>query len=263
MDEPSDLRDLALLAAREVVPELRRRAGGRLRSVVKSSPTDLVTDADLWAERHIVDLINRARPDDTIQSEEGTTVTGDSGVRWVVDPIDGTTNFVYGHPGFSVSIGAEVEGRPVAGVVADPLSGDEFAAAEGSGATRNGAPISVAATSDLSVALVATGFGYRPDQRFRQAECLVGLLPRVRDIRRMGGAALDLASVACGRVDAYFEQGLSAWDVCAGTVIVREAGGHVCDLDGEPVGGDTVVAAPEPILEDLLELLREVGVGRP
>jgi|TARA_Y100000310_G_scaffold313226_1_gene361333 myo-inositol-1(or 4)-monophosphatase len=256
------LRALALRTARSVAPELARRAGGSLNTKTKSSTTDLVTDADLWSENRIAELLHDARPDDAIQCEEGTAVTGTTGVRWVVDPIDGTTNFVYGHPGFSVSIGAELDGEPAVGVIVDPLLGDEFAAALGHGATRNGTPITVSSTTVLSEALIATGFGYQPDRRRRQAEGLVDILPRVRDIRRMGGAALDLASVACGRVDAFFERGLAPWDIAAGVVIVSEAGGRVCDLsEGSPTG-DLVVAAPEGILAELLSLLRSSGADR-
>ncbi|MDP7551196.1 MAG: inositol monophosphatase family protein [Acidimicrobiales bacterium] len=262
MPDLLSLRDLALRTARSVAPELARRAGGSLDTNTKSSTTDLVTDADLWSENRIAELLHDARPDDAIQCEEGTTVTGTSGVRWVVDPIDGTTNFVYGHPGFSVSIGAELDGEPAVGVILDPILGDEFAAALGHGATRNGTSITVSNTTVLSEALLATGFGYQPDRRRRQAEGLVEILPRVRDIRRMGGAALDLASVACGRVDAFFERGLAPWDIAAGIVIVREAGGRVCDLsEGSPTG-DLVVAAPEGILSELLSLLRSSGADR-
>ncbi|MDP6481160.1 MAG: inositol monophosphatase family protein [Acidimicrobiales bacterium] len=262
MPDLLSLRALALRTARSVAPELARRAGGSLNTKTKSSTTDLVTDADLWSENRIAELLHDARPDDAIQCEEGTAVTGTTGVRWVVDPIDGTTNFVYGHPGFSVSIGAELDGEPAVGVIVDPLLGDEFAAALGHGATRNGTPITVSSTTVLSEALIATGFGYQPDRRRRQAEGLVDILPRVRDIRRMGGAALDLASVACGRVDAFFERGLAPWDIAAGVVIVSEAGGRVCDLsEGSPTG-DLVVAAPEGILAELLSLLRSSGADR-
>ncbi|MAG03242.1 MAG: inositol monophosphatase [Acidimicrobiaceae bacterium] len=262
MPDLLSLRALALRTARSVAPELARRAGGSLNTKTKSSTTDLVTDADLWSENRIAELLHDARPDDAIQCEEGTAVTGTTGVRWVVDPIDGTTNFVYGHPGFSVSIGAELDGEPAVGVIVDPLLGDEFAAALGHGATRNGTPITVSRTTVLSEALIATGFGYQPDRRRRQAEGLVDILPRVRDIRRMGGAALDLASVACGRVDAFFERGLAPWDIAAGVVIVSEAGGRVCDLsEGSPTG-DLVVAAPEGILAELLSLLRSSGADR-
>lgn len=262
MPDLLSLRALALRTARSVAPELARRAGGSLNTKTKSSTTDLVTDADLWSENRIAELLHAARPDDAIQCEEGTTVTGTTGVRWVVDPIDGTTNFVYGHPGFSVSIGAELDGEPAVGVIVDPLLGDEFAAALGHGATRNGTPITVSSTTVLSEALIATGFGYQPDRRRRQAEGLVDILPRVRDIRRMGGAALDLASVACGRVDAFFERGLAPWDIAAGVVIVSEAGGRVCDLSGGSPTEDLVVAAPEGILAELLSLLRSSGADR-
>ena len=227
MSDPAEFRDLALSIAREVVPELRRRAGGVDVSATKSTVTDLVTEVDCWAEERIVARILDARPDDAVLAEEGAGVAGTSGVRWLVDPIDGTTNFVYGHPGFSVSIGVEVDNRPVAGVVVDPLLGDEFCAAQGQGATRNGRPVRVSSVSDPAAALVATGFAYDSERRRLQAEALVSILPRVRDVRRVGGAALDLASVSCGRVDAYFEWGLSPWDCSAGSVLVTEAGGVI------------------------------------
>ena len=227
MSDPAEFRDLALSIAREVVPELRRRAGGVDVSATKSTVTDLVTEVDCWAEERIVARILDARPDDAVLAEEGAGVAGTSGVRWLVDPIDGTTNFVYGHPGFSVSIGGVVDNRPVAGVVVDPLLGDEFCAAHGQGATRNGRPVRVSSISDPAAALVATGFAYDSERRRLQAEALVAILPRVRDVRRVGGAALDLASVSCGRVDAYFEWGLSPWDCSAGSVLVTEAGGVI------------------------------------
>ena len=227
MSDPAEFRDLALSIAREVVPELRRRAGGVDVSATKSTVTDLVTEVDCWAEERIVAQILDARPDDAVLAEEGAGVAGTSGVRWLVDPIDGTTNFVYGHPGFSVSIGVEVDNRPVAGVVVDPLLGDEFCAAHGQGTTRNGRPVRVSSVGDPMAALVATGFAYDSERRRLQAEALVAILPRVRDVRRVGGAALDLASVSCGRVDAYFEWGLSPWDCSAGSVLVTEAGGVI------------------------------------
>lgn len=219
------LRDLAIEIACEVAPELRSLSGQGKSVDTKSSETDLVTEADKWSEERIVERLSDARPQDEIISEEGTRVAGTSGVRWFVDPIDGTTNFVYGHPGFSVSIAAEVDGHLTAGVIVDPILNEVFAAAHGEGATRNGQPIRVSSLTDLSRALVATGFGYRSDCRRRQAKRLVDVLPNVGDIRRMGGAALDLASVSCGRVDAFFEKGLAAWDVAAGQVLLTEAGG--------------------------------------
>ena len=242
MSDPAEFRDLALSIAREVVPELRRRAGGVDVSATKSTVTDLVTEVDCWAEERIVARILDARPDDAVLAEEGAGVAGTSGVRWLVDPIDGTTNFVYGHPGFSVSIGVEVDNRPVAGVVVDPLLGDEFCAAHGQGTTRNGRPVRVSSVGDPMAALVATGFAYDSERRRLQAEALVTILPRVRDVRRVGGAALDLASVSCGRVDAYFEWGLSPWDCSAGSVLVTEAGGVITLFK------TTTSAAPFPVV---------------
>ena len=262
MVDHTALRDLALDIARAVGPEIGRRAGRVDVLSTKSTATDLVTEVDRWSEAEIVSRILDARPQDSILGEEGTGVAGTSDVRWVVDPIDGTTNFVYGHPGFSVSIGVEVDNEPVAGVVLDPLLGDVFAAAVGHGTTRNGQPVQVSGTTDLTTALVATGFSYDPGRRERQAEVLVGLLPEIRDIRRMGGAAIDLASVSCGRVDAYFEQGLNPWDCAAGTVLVSEAGGRITDLEGRPNPGEMTVAAPAAIHGPLLDLLRAVGADR-
>jgi myo-inositol-1(or 4)-monophosphatase len=259
---PDALRDLALDIARAVAPEIGRQAGQVDVSVTKSTSTDLVTEVDTWSEAQIVSRILDARPDDSILGEEGAGVTGTSGVRWVVDPIDGTTDFVYGHPGFSVSIGVEVDENPVAGVIVDPLLGDEFCAAVGHGTTRNGEPVRVSDVDELPRTLMATGFSYDPDRRRRQARVLVEVLPRVRDIRRMGGAALDLASVSCGRVDAYFERGLNPWDCAAGAVLVTEAGGRVTDLDGRPTTGDMILAAPLAIHGPLLELLRSAGADR-
>jgi len=268
----AELRDLALEIARAVAPVVGRQAGQVDVAATKTTTTDLVTQVDRWSEEQIVGRILDARPEDSILGEEGTGVTGTSDVRWVVDPIDGTTNFVYGHPGFSISIGVEVEERLVAGVVVDPLMGDEFVAAVGHGTTSNGTPVAVSSATELSTALVATGFSYDPDHRRRQAEVLVGVIPRIRDIRRMGGAAVDLASVSCGRVDAYFERGLNVWDHAAGAVLVAEAGGRVTDLDGEPLTGGSAtgnhdatgmtVAAPVAIHGPLLDLLRSTGADR-
>ena len=277
MPDPQVLRDLALEIVREVAPELRARAGRTGGIHTKSSDTDLVSDTDRWSEERIVTRLNEARPYDEIVSEEGMRVPGTSGVRWLVDPIDGTTDFVYGHPGFSISIGVEVGDEPIAGVVMDPLLDEAFAAARGAGATRNGQPIGVSPQIDLSRALVATGFGYHPDRRRRQAEGLVEILPRVGDIRRMGGAALDLAYVACGRVDAFFERGLAIWDVAAGRVLVAEAGGEIVKLslprpcheddrlvrpleDLDDLDNDTVVVAAGPgLIGRLVELLVQAG----
>jgi len=265
--DPAVLRDLALAVARTVAPELLRRAGRVDVEATKSTATDLVTEVDRWSEARIVEGLLDVRPHDSVVGEEGTGVSGTSGIRWVVDPIDGTTDFVYRHPGFSVSIAAEVDGRPVAGVVVDPLGGDEFCAAHGHGTTRNGVPVRVSAVDEPARALVATGFSYDPDDRRRQASTLVEVLPRVRDIRRMGGAATDLASVSCGRVDAYYERGINHWDRAAGALLVTEAGGRVTDLDGHDLVGPllesspTTVAAPTGLHGPLLALLQAAGDG--
>jgi len=187
--------------------------------------------------------------------EEGTDVTGTTGVCWIVDPLDGTTNFLYGLPGFGVSIAAEVDGTVVAGVVLDAVRGELFAATLGGGATRNGTSIHASAATDLSLALVATGFSYDATRRARQAAVLVEVLPHVRDIRRFGAAAVDLCSVACGRVDGYYERWLAPWDLAAGGLIAREAGAVVTDFDGGPARAGAVVAAPPAIAPALRDLL--------
>ncbi len=266
--DPAELRDLALRVARTVAPEILRRSGHVAVASTKSTATDLVTEVDRWSETRIVEGLLDARPDDSVVGEEGTGVVGTSGVRWVVDPIDGTTDFVYRHPGFSVSIAAEVDGRPVSGVVVDPLGGDEFCAATGHGTTRNGRPVRVSTVDDPARALVATGFSYDPDERRRQASVLVEVLPRIRDVRRMGGAATDLASVSCGRVDAYYERGINHWDRAAGALLVTEAGGRVTDLDSHDLVGPRLVSAPVTVAAPaalhgpLLDLLRRADAGQ-
>ena len=205
--------NLAADAAALLVDGLTHR---RLEVSTKSTPTDMVTEMDRASEALIVAGIRAARPDDGIVGEEGADHAGTSGVRWLVDPIDGTTNYLYGFPGFAVSIGAEFNGEMVAGVVHDPLHRDVFQAASGRGATRNGDPIHASTKNDLKTALVGTGFSYEPDRRLRQANVLAQVLPHIRDIRRMGAASVDLCSVACGRLDAYYERGLGPWDLAAG-----------------------------------------------
>ena len=219
----------------------------------KSSRTDLVSDADRDAERLIADLIRRERPDDGLMGEEGAGIEGRSGRRWIVDPLDGTTNFLYGFPAWSVSIALEDGEGTTVGVVHDPSRGETFSAARGGGARLNGEPIEVGGCDRLDLALVATGFGYGAERRAAQAETLTRVLPRVRDIRRPGSAALDLSYVACGRVDAYYERDLKPWDWDAGRLLASEAGGSVRDLDGDPPA--LAAAATPELLEALLELV--------
>jgi myo-inositol-1(or 4)-monophosphatase len=238
---------------------------GRARAAVdtKSTGTDMVTEMDRASERLIVEGLRAARPDDGILGEEGTDDAGTTGVRWVVDPLDGTTNYLYAHAGFAVSIGVQVDGATVAGVVNDPLHADVFTATLGGGAYRNGRPIVASAETDLSRALVATGFSYRPERREVQAAVLTRILPKVRDIRRMGAASVDLCSVAHGRADAYYERGLQPWDHVAGALVAREAGALVGHLNGGPEDDDFVLAAPPALYEPLRALLAEAGAADP
>jgi myo-inositol-1(or 4)-monophosphatase len=247
--------DVATRAARLLVDGQGRE---RILVETKSSRTDMVTEMDRASEQLIVRELLTARPDDGIVGEEGSARTGTSGVRWLVDPIDGTTNYLYGFPGWSVSIAAEDDEGVVAGVVVDPSHRDVFSAARGGGARRNGEPIRCSAQTVLAETLVGTGFNYQADQRRRQAEVLVTLLPQVRDIRRMGSASVDLCSVACGRVDAYYERGVSWWDIAAGSLIAAEAGAVVSSLDGGPVTGDSVMALAPGVAASLSELLRSL-----
>ena len=225
----------------------------------KSTPTDMVTEIDRASEALIVAGIRAARPDDAIIGEEGADQSGTSAVRWVIDPVDGTTNYLYGLPGFAVSIAVEVDGEAVAGVVHDPLHRDVFTATRGGGAHRNGATIHASAKADLATALVATGFSYDPGRRRAQAAVLERVLPAIRDVRRFGAAAVDLCSVGCGRVDAYYEVGLAPWDLAAGALIAREAGAEVGDLSGGPPSGAFALAAPSPLFGPLRDLLLEAG----
>src|SRR4051794_37882191 len=194
------------------------RFGGPARGLdVKSTATDMVSDADREAEAAIAELLARERPDDALVAEEGSGEGGSSGRRWVVDPLDGTTNYLYGHPQWCVSVALEDGDGGLAGVVHDPWRGETFRAARGAGAELDGARIEVRDHDDLSTALVATGFGYDPERRAAQAEILRRVLPRIRDIRRAGAAALDLAWLAAGRLDGYYERGPNPWDWAAGS----------------------------------------------
>ncbi|MEZ5244432.1 MAG: inositol monophosphatase family protein [Acidimicrobiales bacterium] len=258
-DEPlaHGLLALADRAIDLVVPGLREALHTMdLDAGTKSSQTDLVTEFDTWSERTIVDAITAARPDDGFLGEEGARVEGSTGVVWLIDPIDGTTNFVYDLPGCSVSIAASVDGVMTVGAVHDLVRDERFRATLGGGATRNHEPIAVSRRRDLATSLVATGFSYDADRRRAQAAALTILLPQVRDIRRLGGAAVDLCALACGRVDAYYERGLQPWDSAAGALIATEAGAVLEDrsaLDGALVG-----AAPG-ISEDFFLLVDAAG----
>ncbi len=250
-----DLLEVALRAAHGAGALLRERAGHDPSGVVsKSSSTDLVSDADRDAEALVLGTIREARPDDGLLGEEGGGVAGTSGITWVVDPLDGTTNYLWGLPQWCVSIAAvDAEGGLV-GVVHDPSRGETFRAVRNGGAFLGERRLEVHPGRPLGEALVGTGFSYRADERARQAERLRGVLPSVRDVRRLGAAALDLAWVAAGRLDGYFETGLNPWDRAAGELVAREAGARIEDL--EPRG--LIVAGPG-LIRPLADLVHGAG----
>jgi len=217
----------------------------------------MVTAVDRASEALIVDTLAKERPDDGVLGEEGSERDGTSGVRWIIDPLDGTTNYLYGFPLFAVSIGVEVDGAIEVGVVAHPSLGELFTARRGGGAYCNGRRIAVSGKRDLATALIGTGFAYDPAQRRRQGRWLEHIIPSVRDIRRGGAAAIDLCWVACGRLDGFYEAGLAPWDVAAGDLIVREAGGETGDFDGGPVRAGSVIAASPGIARALTQLVSD------
>jgi myo-inositol-1(or 4)-monophosphatase len=212
----------------------------------------MVSDADRDAETVIEEILLGERPGDGLLAEEGASSPAESDRRWVVDPLDGTTNYLYGFPAWAVSIALEDGEGGAVGVVLDPLRDELFSAARGQGALLNGEPIEVSGRKELEQALVATGFGYDSEWRAAQASVLQRVLPAVRDIRRAGAAALDLCMVAAGRVDGYYERDLKPWDWAAGSLIVSEAGGTLIELEGVPTG---LVAASPDIARDLAALV--------
>jgi myo-inositol-1(or 4)-monophosphatase len=254
-----DLRTLAVAAAASAAALLRDgQRAAPLELATKTSHTDMVSELDRASEELVARTLLSARPDDAILGEEGgLRGPGTSGVRWIVDPLDGTTNYLYRFPAWSVSIAAEVEGEVVAGVVHDAVHGEVFEAVRGAGAWCNGARLRVDGAPDLGVALVGTGFGYDAGVRASQGAVVAAVLPAVRDLRRAGAASLDLCWVAMGRLDAYFERGLQPWDWAAGMLIAQEAGATVQTLDD----GTAVVAAPQ-LHQPLVDLLRAAGAGR-
>jgi myo-inositol-1(or 4)-monophosphatase len=265
--EPAALLQLAVATAREagaLVAEGRASAGEQVG--LKSSPVDVVTAVDTASEALVVGRLLGARPDDGIMGEEGTARTGTSGVRWIVDPIDGTVNFLYGYPAYAVSIAAELDGAVVAGVVLNVATGELFTATAGGGAVLEApgappVPLAGSAPQSLETALVATGFGYRVEQRRAQGAVVAELLPRVRDIRRGGSSALDLCTVAAGRVDAYYEEDLKPWDHAAGALVAAEAGLVVTGTDGRPFAEPMAVVAAPTIAEPLVALLERLHQG--
>ena len=263
--DPGRLLALAVDVAREAAELVARgRASAADHVDVKSSPVDVVTAVDRASEELVVGRLLAARPDDGVLGEEGADRTGTSGVRWVIDPIDGTVNFLYDLPAYAVSIAAEVDGVVRAGVVLNVATGELFTATAGGGAHLSSPgrpePVRLTGSSPVSLeqTLVATGFGYRVEQRRAQGAVVARLLPRVRDIRRHGSAALDLCTVATGRLDAYYELDLNPWDHAAGALVAAEAGLVVTGLGGRPFAEPMAVAAAPSIAEELLELLTEL-----
>ncbi len=250
----AELRSLAESVAREAGALLLDYAERGQRGVTaKSTPTDLVSEADLATERLIRERLCAARPDDAVVGEEGETFepARPSGLRWVVDPLDGTVNFLFGIPQWAVSIAVEDEAGGLAGVVYDPSRDELWAAERDAAATLDGIPVHGSVAGDLALAMVATGFGYDAEVRRAQVAVVAELLPYVRDIRRLGSAALDLAWTAAGRYDAYFERGTKHWDVAAGRLICARAGLEVRELAPDPPAEGGILVAPAALIEPL------------
>jgi len=249
--------ELAERIAREAGAQLREAfSGGVLVTETKSSPTDMVSEADVAAETLIREALFSARPEDGMLGEEGSDTPGTSGLRWIVDPLDGTTNFLFGIPQWAVSIAVEDEEGTLAGVVFDPMRDECWAAVRGAQPTLNGEPLRrPERTGGLANALVGTGFGYDADVRAAQAASVTRLLPRVRDIRRAGSCAIDLAWVAAGRYDAYYERGVKLWDIAAGELICASAGLHTRRLAPAPPADGGILVAPIALAEELASLV--------
>ncbi len=251
-------REAAEAAAAELLPRFGRRLATRAQRDgvrAKSTPTDLVSDADLAAEAAIRAVLKDRRPHDAILAEEGGASDGGE-LRWLVDPLDGTVNFLFGIPAFAVSVACEDRSGTLAGVVLDPVRDEYFEATRSGPAMLDGHELGLDDhNTALEFAMVATGFGYDSGMRARQAEALQRVLPRVRDIRRVGAAALDLVWTAAGRFDAYFERGLKAWDLAAGSLVAERAGLAVHRLSTQGPDPAGVIAAPPGMINELQALV--------
>lgn len=264
--EPEKLLELGVDVARQAGATARRmRADGVSGIATKSTATDVVTAADRAVERHAVAALRAARPQDAMLGEEYGAATaaapGHGAVRWLIDPIDGTVNYLYGLPQYAFSLAAEVDGVVVVGVVYNPVTGDEWTAIRGGGAYRDGRRLTGSPATELSQALIATGFGYDAARREHQAAVLGRLISKVRDIRRFGAASIDLCLAAEGLVDAYYEKGLNPWDWAAGGLVAAEAGLLVTGLAGADHGPDLVLAAPPALYGGLHDLLVELDAA--
>ena len=254
-----DLARRAAIAAGAVLLDGQTEVRSSVTS--KSTPTDMVSEMDTAAERLILTFIDRERPDDGVLGEEGSSRQGTTGVRWVIDPLDGTTNYLYGIPQFAVSIGIEVDGDAVAGVIHHPALDETFSATKGGGAFLGPRRLEVGGAPTLPLALIGTGFAYSAARRRRHGAVIASIIGEVRDIRRFGSAALDLCAVACGRLDGYFERHLGPWDLCAGSVIAAEAGAWVGGFDGGPASIDGVIACAPQLADDLVRLIEQAETG--
>ncbi len=257
LDQLHELAVSAALEAAQMVHAGRRE--GVTVADTKTSASDVVTLMDRRSEALLVDRILTARPDDGILGEEGASHVGETGIRWVLDPIDGTVNYLYGLPEWAVSVAAEIDGITVVGVVAAPALGETYVAVRSRGAKLHDSdgihPLHVNNPVELTAALVATGFGYTVERRTSQARVVEQVLPRVRDIRRGGACSVDLCSLAAGRVDAYYERGPHAWDLAAGGLVAHEAGARIEGLRGAPAGEEMILAAGQHLFGPLHDLL--------
>ena len=270
MTTPSDVLLAQLLerarSAARAASELLLRPPTDLVVEAKSTPTDAVTVMDKRSEQLLVSFLLDGREEDGVLGEEGADRPGTSGFRWVIDPIDGTVNYLYGLPGWSVCVGLEYEGEPIVGVVAAPTYDVTYFAAKGMGAFRETAagiaPVVPSTVTEMSMALTATGFGYAASRRAFQAGILCELLPEIRDIRRAGSAAIDICWVADGKVDAFYEKGLNPWDFTAASVVAAEVGVVLAGLDGRGPNPDLTIAANPDLFSQFHDRLKELGADR-
>ena len=250
----AELLEVAVEAARAAAVELLLRWRRPLEIGTKSTPTDPVTAADVAAEHAIRDVLARRRPADSILGEEGGA-TGEGALRWVVDPLDGTVNYMYGLPTFAVSIAVEDANGALAAAILDPVGNELFTATRSRVPLCNGAPIAASSCDNLARALVATGFGYEASVRAAQAEVAARVIPLACDIRRAGAAALDMCWCASGRLDAYFERGVKAWDIAAGALICERAGLAIRTLEPDGILPSGIVVAPYALIDELTALV--------
>ncbi|MEV6346153.1 inositol monophosphatase family protein [Actinoplanes sp. NPDC051851] len=262
---PDELLSIAIRVAREAAATAHRMRSEAIGDVqTKSTDTDVVTAADKAVERQVIEALQAGRPGDTVLGEEyggGAAPVEPGAVRWILDPIDGTVNYLYGVPHYAVSLAAEVDGVVVAGVVRNIVTGDEWTATRGGGAWRDGRRLTGSSETELGQTLVGTGFGYDSRRRDHQTAVLHRMITRIRDIRRLGSASLDLCFTAEGILDAFFEKGLNHWDHAAGGLIAAEAGLLVTGLAGREPGVDMVLVAPPALHGPLHDLLVELDAS--